>query len=162
MNDIESFSKYSILENIDRDTTNVILSCDNNFFGISAPPSNMSVVVSPKKKLLIRSQSHTEPTSMSNNQLSQSQKFVSDETNSINNNHHQSTMIDNFQRLHDLSMLTPTFDSNSQLDNHNLKSFSSTTVKLQTSQNNVQPIPIKRRTRAQTNKRTFQQTMTSS
>jgi hypothetical protein len=63
MNVIESFSKNLAKDNIEREpTTTTILSSENNRLD-SSPTQAMGVIVSPKKKLLIRSQSHTEPTS---------------------------------------------------------------------------------------------------
>jgi hypothetical protein len=146
MNDIESFSKNLTKDNNERETT----ISDNNRFDTSP----MGVIVSPKKKLLIRSQSHTEPTSpasISTNQFSQSQKFNLDDENSMdddNNNH--------CQRANDLPILTHTIDSNTQFNNSVEPSY---TIQLRPNQNGVNPTMIKQQPIVFNNKRTFSQTV---
>jgi len=148
MNDIESFSKNLTKDNNERETT----TSDNNRFDTSP----MGVIVSPKKKLLIRSQSHTEPTSptsISTNQFSQSQKFNLEDENSIdddnNNNNH-------FQRVNDLPILTHTIDSNTQFNNSVEPSF---TIQIRPNQNGVNPTMIKQQPIVLNNKRTYSQTV---
>ncbi|UJR08458.1 hypothetical protein I4U23_012728 [Adineta vaga] len=145
MNDLESFSKYSTTKDtLERET----IPSD------TSPPQTMGVIVSPKKKLLIRSQSHTEPTSpisiLANN-LSQSQKTLRDDDNSTDddqNNH--------FQRLQDLPILTNTNDTNVSLDNNIEPSY---TIQIRTNSNGIQPIITKQQPVVVNNKRTFSQTM---
>ncbi len=135
MNVLESFSKNLSKDNIERETTTTAtLPSDNNRLDTS-PTHSMGVIVSPKKKLLIRSQSHTEPTSPPPNHFSQTQN----EEPSIEEHH--------FQRLQDLPILTHTLDSNTQLDNH-IKSTYSIQSRTDSKQ---QPMIIN-------HKRTFQQT----
>jgi hypothetical protein len=144
MNVIESFAKNLTKDNNERETTTTFNS-DNNHLDTPSPTHTMGVIVSPKKKLLIRSQSHTEPTSptsISTNQFSQSQKLNLDDENS--NDEHQ------FQRLHDLPILTHTMDSNTQIDTK--PTFS---IQLRTD-----PTIIKQQPMILNNKRTFQQTTT--
>ena len=66
MNVIESFSKNLMKDHIEREAT--AQTSENNRLDTS-PTHTMGVIVSPKKKLLIRSQSHTEPTSPPSNQF---------------------------------------------------------------------------------------------
>jgi len=140
MNVLESFSKNLAKDNIEPDITTTLNSDINRLD--TSPTHPMVVNVSPKKKLLIRSQSHTEstsPTSIPMNNYSQSQKLNLDDDNS-NDDHH-------FQRLHDLPILTHTMDSNQQND---IKPTFS--IQLRPDQNKQQqPIIINN------NKRTFQQ-----
>jgi hypothetical protein len=93
MNVIESFSKNLVKDNNEREST---ITGENNRLDTSPPPQTMGVNVSPKKKLLIRSQSHTEPTS----------PHPPNDENPMEDNH--------FQRLQDM----PIIDSNTQIDMH--------------------------------------------
>ena len=104
MNVIESFVKNLAKENNEREpptTTTITLISDNHRLD-SSPTQPMGVIVSPKKKLLIRSQSHTEPSSPPITQSSQAQNDES----SIDDHR--------FQRLQDI----PLTDSNPQIDHH--------------------------------------------
>lgn len=105
MNVIESFARNLAKDNNEREltttTTTVTLISDNHRLD-SSPTQAMGVIVSPKKKLLIRSQSHTEPTSPSVAQSSQAQN------DEISIDDHR------FQRLQDI----PLIDSNPQVDLH--------------------------------------------
>jgi len=97
----------------------------------SSPTLTMGVIVSPKKKFLIRSQSHTEPTSPmqnnNNNNLSQSQQ--SNNNGSIlntQNGHDDENSIDDpvdsqFTRLADLSTVTHPSDTHFNNNNHQFK-----------------------------------------
>jgi len=139
MNVLESFSKNLTRDNNERETTTTTLTNDINRLD-SSPNHQMGVIVSPKKKLLIRSQSHTEPTTSSSpNQFSQTQN----DENPIDDHH--------FQQLHDIPILPHPIDSNTQLDN-NIKP----TYSIQVRAN--QPI-IKQQPMIVNNKRTFQQTI---
>ncbi|CAF1315439.1 unnamed protein product [Adineta steineri] len=124
--------KALINGNNERETTTAIINSDNIRYD-SPPTVNMGVIVSPKKKLLIRSQSHTEPTSPvhnnnNNNNHSQSQKNNND--NSISNT--QNSLDDenstddsgnhSFTRLSDLSTVTHPSDSNNINNNPQFKS----------------------------------------
>ena len=152
MNDIESFSKYSNKDNSERETTTTAtLNSDNNRVDTS-PTHNMGVIVSPKKKLLIRSQSHTEPTSPPNN-VSQSQRNNFDDDTSSTDDDHTSSISNHFQRVHELPH---PIDSNAQLNNHLEPSY---TIQLRTDQNGVLPTVIKQQPMTFSNKRTLQQTM---
>ncbi|CAF0976900.1 unnamed protein product [Rotaria sordida] len=160
MNDLESFSKYSTQDNIERETTSLLTSDNNNHFDTSSLSSShtMGVVVAPKKKLLQRTQSRTEPTSptsITNNHFSQSHKTDLNDASSIDDDHQLSSNND-FQRLHDMPLLIHTIDSHPQLDN-NLKP--PYTIQLKTDQNGVHPTIIKQQPMTPTNKRTFQQTI---
>lgn len=108
MNVIESFAKNLAKDNTEREaaaatittTTTTSLLSENHRLD-SSPTQAMGVNVSPKKKLLIRSQSHTEPSSPPLPQPSQTEESSIDE--------HR------FQRLQDL----PLNDSNTtQIDLH--------------------------------------------
>jgi hypothetical protein len=148
MNDIESFSKNLTKDNNERETT----TSDNNRFDTSP----MGVIVSPKKKLLIRSQSHTEPaspTSISTNQFSQSQKFNLEDESSIDDDNNNN---DHFQRVNDLPILTHTIESNTQFNNSLEPSY---TIQLRTNQNGVNPTMIKQQPIVLNNKRPFPQTV---
>jgi hypothetical protein len=150
MNVIESFAKNLAKDNNERETT-TILNSDINRLDTS-PTHTMGVNVSPKKKLLIRSQSHTEPTSptsMSTNHFSQSQKLNLDDDNSMDDDNH-------FQRLQDLPILTHTIDSNPQLDDHLKSSYS---LQVRTDQNGLHQTLIKQQPMIPNNKRIFQQTV---
>lgn len=100
MNVIESFAKNLAKDNNEREptTTTVTLISDNHRLD-SSPTQAMGVIVSPKKKLLIRSQSHTEPTSPPVTQTQNDDNSVDDHR---------------FQRLQDI----PLVDSNPQVDLH--------------------------------------------
>jgi len=137
MNVLESFSKNLNRDNVERETTTTLTSDINRLD--TSPTHQMGVIVSPKKKLLIRSQSHTEPTSSSPNQYSQTQNDESP----IDDHH--------FQQLHDLPILPHTIDSNTQLDNNIKPTYS---IQLRTNQ----PL-IKQQTMIVNNKRPFQQTV---
>jgi hypothetical protein len=160
MNDIESFSKYSTKDNVERETTTTLTS-DNNRFDTS-PTHIMGVIVSPKKKLLIRSQSHTEPTSptsIPNNNFSQSQRpNLDDDESSMDDGDHPSSINNHFQRVHDLPTLTHTIDSHPQLDNRLESAY---TIQLRTDQNGVHPSIVKQQPMALSTKRTFQQPIIS-
>jgi hypothetical protein len=93
MNVIESFSKNLGKDNNEREST--AAASENNHLDTS-PPQAMGVIVSPKKKFLIRSQSHTEPTSPHPN----NDELPMEDTH--------------FQRLQDI----PIIDSNQQIDMH--------------------------------------------
>jgi hypothetical protein len=157
MNDIESYSKYSTKDNSERETTTTTttLNTDNNHFDTS-PTHNMGVIVSPKKKLLIRSQSHTEPTSPPNN-ISQSHRNNFDDDTSSTDDDHASSINNHFQRVHDLPILTHPIDTKPQLNNHSEPSY--TTIQLRTDQNGILPTVIKQQPMTFSNKRTLQQTM---
>lgn len=136
INYIDSFSKSSTKDNVERELT---LS-DNNRLDTS-PTQNMGVIVSPKKKLLIRSQSRTEsasPTSISTNQYSQSQKLSLDDESSTDDD------INQFQRAHDVSMLAHTINSNTQLNTN-----------VESSHLRTNPTIVKQQPMIPTNKRTF-------
>lgn len=92
MNVIESFSKNLGKDNNEREPT---ATSENNRLDTS-PSQAMGVIVSPKKKLLIRSQSQTEPTSPHD-------ELPMEETH--------------FQRLQDI----PIVDSNPQIDMQHIK-----------------------------------------
>jgi len=94
----------------------------------SSPTLTMGVIVSPKKKFLIRSQSHTEPTSPmqnnNNNNLSQSQQSnnngsISNTQNSLDDENSIDDPVDNqFTRLSDLSTVTHPSDTHFNNNNH--------------------------------------------
>lgn len=154
MNDIESFSKYSTQDNTEREAA-TILTVDSNHFETAAF-HNMGVIVSPKKKLLIRSQSHTEPTSpssISTNQLSQSQRSNIDDSSSTDDDRSTGTNND-FQRLNDVTVLVHPIDIKPQIDNTIKSSY---TIQLQTDQNATHPTIIKQQPVIQNNKRSYQQ-----
>ncbi|CAF1468077.1 unnamed protein product [Adineta steineri] len=129
MNDIESFGKYPTRDNVEREVT----VSDSNRLDTS-PTHNMGVIVSPKKQFLRRSQSHTEATSPTNH-LSQLNKLNHDDENSIDDDNNN-----NFQRMHDLPILTHTIDSNSQIDNNIEPSYP---MQFRSNQNGVHPTIIK-------------------
>ena len=146
MNDIESFSKNLTKDNNEREIT----TSDNNRFDTS-PTHNMGVIVSPKKKLLIRSQSHTEPTSPTSiNQFSQSQKLNLDDENSLDDD------SNHFQRVHDLPLLTHNIDPNPQSNNSLEASY---TIQLRANQNGGNPTILKQQQLILNNKRPFPQTV---
>ncbi|CAF1425932.1 unnamed protein product [Rotaria magnacalcarata] len=156
MNVLESFAKYSTQDTIERETTTILL-IDNNHLETAAS-HNMGVIVSPKKKLLIRSQSHTEPSSpssVSTNQFSQSQRNNFDDTGSMDDEH-RSFSNNDFQRINDVPILVRAMDSNSQLDNNIKLSY---TIQLPLDQNGVHSTIIKQQPTVSNNKRTFQQTI---
>ena len=104
MNVIESFAKNLAKDNTEREaaaTTTGTLFSENHRLD-SSPTQTMGVNVSPKKKLLIRSQSHTEPSSPPLSQPSQ----LANEESSIDEHR--------FQHLQDL----PLNDSTTQVDLH--------------------------------------------
>jgi hypothetical protein len=142
MNVLESFSKNLAKDNIEHDITTTLTSDINRLD--TSPTHTMVVNVSPKKKLLIRSQSHTEPTSPPTNNYSQSQKLNFDDDNS-NDDHH-------FQRLHDLPILTHTIDSNQQIE---IKPTFS--IQLRPDQTLIKQQQQQQPTILNNNKRTFQQ-----
>jgi hypothetical protein len=156
MNDIESFSKFPTKDNNEREIAAVttILS-DNNRFE-TLPGHNMGVIVSPKKKLLIRSQSHTEPTSpISNNHFSQSQKNNFDDESQIDDDH-QSAINHHFQHVHDLPVITHPVDTKPQINN----SSELPIMQFRINQNGVHPTMIKQQQPIVfTHKRPFPQTL---
>ncbi|CAF3311005.1 unnamed protein product [Rotaria socialis] len=154
MNVLESFTKYPTQDTIDREATTTLTS-DNNHLETSAS-HNMGMIVSPKKKLLIRSQSHTEPSSpssVSTNQFSQSQRNNFDDTGSLDDEHRSFNNSD-FQRTNDVPIVVRAMDSSSQLDNNIKLSY---TIQLPLDQNGVHSTIIKQQPIVSNNKRTFQQ-----
>ena len=132
----------------------------------------MGVIVSPKKKFLIRSQSHTEPASpIPNNNLSQSQKSNNDNSslniqNGLDEENSMDDSVDNhFTRLSDLSSITHHNDTNihnnqqfkSTIDNGNEQHLS---IQLKADPNGTFHPIIKQQTLVtnNNNKRTFPQT----
>ncbi|CAF1152442.1 unnamed protein product [Adineta ricciae] len=93
----------------------------------SPPTINMGNIVSPKKKFLIRSQSHTEPTSpiQNNNNNSQSQKSDNSISNTQNGFDDENSMDDSmnnsFARIPDLHAGTHHSDTHVN-NNHQFKS----------------------------------------
>ncbi|CAF3555537.1 unnamed protein product [Rotaria sp. Silwood1] len=157
MSVIESFSKESTQDNTERETTTIITGDSNNHFDTSSSHT-MGVVVAPKKKLLQRTQSRTEPTSptsITNNLFSQSPRTDSDDVGLMDDDR-QSYSNTDFQPLHDLPLLIHPIDSNPQLDNGLKPSY---TIQSKSDQNGVHPTMIKQQPMTPTNKRTFQQTI---
>lgn len=142
MNDIESFSKAATSKEVnERETTT----------SDTSPSQAMGVIVSPKKKLLFRSQSHTDPaspTSIMANNLSQLQKSLRDEDNSTDEEHnHQS------QRFQDLPILTHPVDSSAQVDNNYETTY---TIQVRTNPNGAQQtITKQQQATVLSNKRSF-------
>ncbi|CAF1178968.1 unnamed protein product [Rotaria sordida] len=177
VNPLQFQEKVLINDNHERDTTTTTMNGDNIHY--DSPPTISMGIVSPKKKFLIRSQSHTEPMSPiqnnNNNNLSQSQKSNND--NSILNT--QSSLDDEnsiddpinnqFTRTTGLSTITHPSDTNidnnqqfkSIIDNgfeHHLN------IQLKTEQNIIphpiikQQQPIVLNSINNSHKRTFQST----
>ncbi|CAF1271740.1 unnamed protein product [Rotaria sp. Silwood1] len=126
VNPLQFQVKALVNANQERETTSTTMNGDNIRYD-SPPTSNMGIV-SPKKKFLIRSQSHTEPVSPisnnnnHNNNISQSQK--SNHDNSIINiqngfddeNSIDDSVTNHFTRTNDLSTITHSNDTN--IDNN--------------------------------------------
>jgi hypothetical protein len=127
----------------------------------------MGHLVSPKKKLLIRSQSHTEPTSpiSNHNNLSQSHKTNNDTQNSLDDeNSMDDSMNNHFTRMTDLA-----HPSDANINNNNHQQFKSIidngneqhlNLQLRPDQNGIPHPVIKQQPIISTNnnnKRTFQQ-----
>jgi hypothetical protein len=156
-------------DNNEREITATTITGDNIRYD-SSPTPNMGIIVSPKKKFLIRSQSHTEVTSpIPNNNLSQSQKFNID--NSILNTQNEfddenstdDSVNQHFSRAQDLPTITHSNETNmnnnqqfkSIINNGNEQAVNN--IQLRMDQNGVNHSTIKQPI-AISNKRTFQQT----
>ncbi|CAF2534749.1 unnamed protein product [Rotaria sp. Silwood2] len=153
---IETFPKDSTQDNTERETTTLLTSDSNNHF--DSLSHTMGLSVAPKKKLLQRTQSRTEPTSPTsivNNPFSQTQKTDVDDGSSMDDDR-QSYSNHDFQPLHDMPLSIHPIDSNPQLDN-GLKR--PNTIQLKTEQNGIHPTSIKQQPMTPANKRTFQQTI---
>ncbi|CAF0868160.1 unnamed protein product [Adineta ricciae] len=141
MNDIESFSKAAASKEVNEREATV---------SDTSPSQAMGVIVSPKKKLLFRSQSHTDPaspTSAITNNLSQLQKSLRDEDNSTDEDHNH-----HFQRLQDLPILTHPVDSSAQIDNNHETTY---TIQVRTNPNGAQQTISKQQATVLSNKRSF-------
>lgn len=132
-------------------------------------PPTIGVSVSPKKKFLIRSQSHTEPTSPiqnnnPNNNLSQSHKSNSDSSilntqNSLDDENSMDDSVNNhFTRIPDIPTIAHPSDTHQQQYKSNDQQLN---IQLRADQNGIphpmikqQPIVINN---MNPNKRTFQQ-----
>ncbi|UJR37795.1 hypothetical protein I4U23_030486 [Adineta vaga] len=164
-------TKTSINETNERETNTI----NNDNIRYDSPPTlNMGVIVSPKKKFLIRSQSHTEPMSPTqannNNNISQSQKndnSISNTQNGLDDENSMDDSVNNsFSRIPDLSSLTYSSEthvnnnqqfkivSNNGNDQHIHMQLRLDQNALPHSMNKQQPIVINN---INQNKRTFQQ-----
>jgi hypothetical protein len=111
VSDIESFDKYTSKENIERETN-----CNTSETARydTSPTDNMGTIVSPKKRLIIRSQSHTEsvsPTSISAQYSSQYQKTQIDDDNPTNDQRVQ-LIGSHFQHAYDVPAMSMKIESN--------------------------------------------------
>jgi hypothetical protein len=162
--------KTLINDNNEREiNTTSILNGDNIRYG-SPPTGNTGVIVSPpKKKFLIRSQSHTEPTSPipNNNNFSQSQKMNNDNSilNTQNGLDDENSMDDSVNNQ--FASITHTNETNfnnnqqfkSTINNGNEQHIN---LQLRTDQNSIpqriiKQQPIVMNNNNNNNKRTFQQ-----
>jgi hypothetical protein len=147
-NSLNFQDKPLINDHNDRETTTII-----NGDNIRYDLSNKSVMVSPPKKtFLIRSQSHTEPTSPIPNNLSQSQKANNNDHSILNTQNgldDENSMDDHFTRIPDLSSIIHSNETNFKpmIDNQHLP--------LRTDQNGISNSIIKQQPIVVTNKRTF-------